>query len=349
MAKFLYIVKEIWIFRLAVASARLAGSTSRPVRTKENSGAQALGRQEIPVFSLYGEAAADQEDDFVHIEEIRTRSERYNWHIDSHLHEGLFQAVFLFSGGAEVELDDVTYSLSAPGVATIPSSTVHAFRFVPNTDGRVLTIADSLLLGGRESVHVFIEALVARPRVTDLSSAPQIADRLSALLDQIVIEFRERAPGSAIIQELLVDSVLFLLAREQAAGREAVDISPRHRELFNQFRALVETHYLEHWPVSSYAKALGVAVSRLNRACRAAANKSAFALVQERLLLEARRKLIYIAAPVSRLAYELGFEDPAYFWRFFKRHAGSTPAAYRRQARLRAERAHPDARESAEP
>jgi AraC family transcriptional activator of pobA len=320
-------------------------SESKSLKPGTNSGARSGARQGIPVFSLYGEAAAPQEDDFVHIEEIRTRSERYNWHIDSHLHEGLFQAVFLFSGGAEVELDEAAHTLAAPGVFTIPSSTVHGFRFVPGTDGRVLTIADSLLLRGRESVHAFIEDLVIRPRITNLSSSPQIAVRLSALLNQITIEFRDRAPGSAIIQELMVDSVLFLLAREQASGQDTVGVSPRDVELFNQFRALVEAHYLEHWPVASYAKALGVAISRLNRACRAAANKSAFALVQDRLLLEARRKLIYIAAPVSRLAYELGFEDPAYFWRFFKRHAGFTPVDFRRQVRLKAEGAHAHARE----
>lgn len=299
-----------------------------------------ISRREVPVFSLYGEAAASQEDDFVHIEEIRTRAERYNWHIDSHLHQGLFQAVFLFSGGAAIELDEAAHTVAAPCALTIPSSTVHAFRFAPDTEGHVLTIADSLLLGGRESVHAFIEDLLIHPRVTDLSSAPEIAVRLSALLDQIAIEFRDHAPGSAIIQEWLVDCVLFLLAREQASGQKKAGVAPREIELFNRFRALVEKRYLDHWPVASYAKSLGVAVSRLNRACRAAANKSAFMLVQDRLLLEARRKLIHIAAPVSLLAYELGFEDPAYFWRFFKRRAGLTPTAFRRHARVRAEGAY---------
>ncbi|HNH36489.1 MAG TPA: AraC family transcriptional regulator, partial [Rhodocyclaceae bacterium] len=55
----------------------------------------------------------------------------------------------------------------------------------------------------------------------------------------------------------------------------------------------------------------------------------AFDLVQARLLLEARRRLVYIAAPVSLLAYELGFQDPAYFCRVFKRATGMTPTAFR--------------------
>ena len=71
--------------------------------------------------------------------------------------------------------------------------------------------------------------------------------------------------------------------------------------------------------------------SRLNRLCRAAAGKSALEVVQDRLTLEARRRLIHVAGPVSSLAYELGFDDPAYFWRFFKRRTGMTPREFRRR------------------
>jgi len=54
--------------------------------------------------------------------------------------------------------------------------------------------------------------------------------------------------------------------------------------------------------------------------------------VHERLAREACRRLTYVAAPISQLAYELGFEDPAYFCRFFKRHTGHSPRDYRRSA-----------------
>ena len=53
-------------------------------------------------------------------------------------------------------------------------------------------------------------------------------------------------------------------------------------------------------------------------------------------MLEARRRLAYIAAPATKIAYELGFADAAYFWRFFRRRAGVTPADFRRAARRRA-------------
>jgi AraC family transcriptional activator of pobA len=54
---------------------------------------------------------------------------------------------------------------------------------------------------------------------------------------------------------------------------------------------------------------------------------------QQRLVLEARRRLIYAASSVSSIAADLGFKDPAYFSRFFRRHLGIGPLDFRRRHR----------------
>ena len=61
---------------------------------------------------------------------------------------------------------------------------------------------------------------------------------------------------------------------------------------------------------------------------------NALRLIHNRLAREACRRLVHVAAPVSRLAFELGFDDPAYFCRFFKRHTGVSPREYRQRALL---------------
>lgn len=55
-------------------------------------------------------------------------------------------------------------------------------------------------------------------------------------------------------------------------------------------------------------------------------------LLHARLAREACLRLVHVVAPVSRLAFELGFEDPAYFCRFFKRHTGMSPRDCREMA-----------------
>jgi AraC family transcriptional activator of pobA len=303
--------------------------TSKNAEVSRKSGASAAARKSVPVFSLYGEESVQRAADFVHIEDIRTRSERYGWQIGSHRHHGLLQIVFVRRGHLNVQFDSRAVGLKGPCLITVPPSTVHEFRFSPETDGKVLTIARTLFSGRRDRAEHFTTALFSAPCAVTLARADPNVARIRALLCEIEAEFRERAVGAADMLEWLVAALLLLVARLQAADRALGAAGSMQADLFQRFRALVEAHYLEHRPVTFYAGRLGVGLGRLNRACRAAANRSAFDVVQERLLLEARRKLTYIAAPVSLLAHELGFEDPAYFWRFFRRRTGLTPNEFR--------------------
>ena len=82
--------------------------------------------------------------------------------------------------------------------------------------------------------------------------------------------------------------------------------------------------------MEAYARALAISAQRLNRICRDFSGKTAIELAHERVMLEAQRHLVYSAAPVEAIAYDLGFKDPGYFCRFFKRRSGLSPGGYRR-------------------
>lgn len=296
----------------------------------------------IPRFALYGEQEGGERDGdaaaFFHIEDIQSRSRLHAWEIRTHTHRGLFQTVFVLDGGAEVRLDDRHVTMRAPFAVTIPSATVHAFQFLPESHGFVLTVADALLVdGARPEGRSLFTGLFAEARVVALSGEEGGAERVASLLGHLMAEFRWPQLGRAVMVEGLVRGVLLLVARQHALVAHATRSERLRAELFSRFRALVEEHVGDHWPVPRYADALGLTENRLNRLCRTLAGKSAFDLVQDRLLLEARRRLIYIEAPVAVLAYELGFQDPAYFSRFFKKQTGMTPAAFRRARRPGAE------------
>jgi AraC family transcriptional activator of pobA len=153
------------------------------------------------------------------------------------------------------------------------------------------------------------------------------AKRIRGLLEQIEAEFRAPGPASTRLQVWLVRALLLLLVRAQLQTETSSD--ERTPGLMDRFREQVEAHYAEHWPIERYAKTLNLTESRLNRLSQKSFGQSAFALTQERLLLEARRKLIYTSTPISQLAYELGFSDPAYFCRFFKKQTGLAPSTFR--------------------
>lgn len=290
----------------------------------------------IPRFFLYGDAGLVRDAEFFHIEDIRSRSERYDWQIGSHTHPGLYQLVFFLDGGGKVTLDEACEQVCSPTVVVIPPGAVHAFAFEPATHGYVLTLAEAMLFeSARQSGQRFAETLFCRPALLRLEAESPSTRRLAALLDLLQDEFRALEPGRTQMVEWQVWSVLMLLTRQQLSICGTASRAERARsELFARFRSLLESRYAEHWPVARYAEALHTSERTLNRLSHRIAECSAFELIQQRVVLEARRKLAYIVAPVSRLAYELGFEDPAYFCRFFRKRTGMTPSEFRRRRGL---------------
>ncbi len=294
-------------------------------------------RQSIPQFSLYGEELKPANTEFVHIELIATRSRLYNWHIGHHTHSGLFQVLFLLSGHVNAEIDGAIWACDSPVAITIHPSVIHSFTFSQEAQGFVLTI-DQHVIFSNDSRHQDIgyndifASLFVQPLAIDLDATPTILERLEALLKQLLVESAWPLAGHTLMLEWLSRSALLLLVRTHA-DRASADRNGRHDfELFSRYRSLVETHYKEQLQVNDYATLLHVPPSRLNRLCLKLSGKSAFDITQQRLILEACRKLTYLSSNIASIAYELGFQDPAYFSRLFKRHTGFTPKAFREKS-----------------
>ena len=287
----------------------------------------------IPRFALYGEAATPGQE-MLHIEDVQSRSRLYHWEIEPHVHQGLYQILWLQGGSAEVVLDEWRASVSGPAAIVVPPGVVHGFVFAPETDGLVLTLSARFLVEGDfQAVGDAFRALFSAPGILHFSSDDGEAQRLSVQLAELAAEFALPGSADAPVVQWLARAAVWRLARASAQGqREGSDAHP-HQALFTRFLLLVEQHFLEHWPMERYASHLGLSTQRLNRLTRAGSGRSALELVHERLMREACRRLVYIAAPAASLALELGFEDPAYFSRFFKRRTGLSPQRWREAQR----------------
>jgi len=288
-------------------------------------------RRQIPSYSLYGETpGAIRPTDALHIEDIQSRSRKYLWKIGSHRHTGLCQCVYVTAGPVVADLEGSQAEFAGPAVIIIPAGAVHGFGFHAESQGYVLTISLDRLLSMASSLHQApIAALFLVPRVIGLASDPLLAARAAGLFDKLIQEFRQpESPGPQV--GWLACSVLWILA---SGIHATTTIPPSDRyelDRLRRFRLLVETHYQKHWPVKRYARQLALSESSLNRICRNLTGGTAFDIVQQRLALEARRRLVYVAGSIAAIAAELGFKDTAYFCRFFRRHTGVSPTEFRR-------------------
>ncbi|MBR0830082.1 helix-turn-helix domain-containing protein [Bradyrhizobium manausense] len=277
-------------------------------------------KSSIQVFNLFGESG--DLPDVVHCETIASRSILHDWTLAVHRHARLHQVLLVERGGGEATLDGRIHTLKPAQIVNVPIGHVHGFRFIPGTQGWVLTIAaeilDEVLLASEG-----LRAMLSRSAV--LRGTPQIRTTMK----QIFAEHAARNFGRAHLLRALSAAVIGLVARELAG--ESHGSGAAESDLFRRFEALLEAHHLQRWSVADYANALSVTPTHLNRITRAATGDTASHLILNRLIREARRNLVYTNLPVSTIAYALGFEDPAYFSRVYASATGLSPSAFRTQ------------------
>jgi AraC family transcriptional activator of pobA len=290
-------------------------------------------RKVVPSFSLYGEhLATSAQTDALHIESIQSRSRKYQWKIETHRHVLLSQLVLVSGGPAAVFLDERRYAFAGRAAIIIPAGAIHSFQFSPDTQGCVLTLNFEDLLSVAGPAHqIPIQSLFSLARAIDLDSEPDLFDRVSQLLLALELEFKQ--PDSLVMPVCtwLACCALSVLSHEMTDDRSVEVRGTAGADHLRRFRALIEEQFSQHWPTQRFAQELGLSETSLNRLCRRLVGTTAFDLIQQRVALEARRKLMYSTNSICTVALELGFKDAAYFCRFFRRHSGVSPNDFRRR------------------
>ena len=159
-----------------------------------------------------------------------------------------------------------------------------------------------------------------------------IADELHVSLAALTREVQTPQRASSALGATHVTLLLLHLWRNAGAALTAVAPLDDRSVIIGRFLELVETHYLEHWTVARYARALAVPDDRLHAICMRVTGRGPLAHIHRRSIDEARKRLVRSALPIEAIAAELGFSDPGYFNRFFKRQVGESPGLFRRRA-----------------
>lgn len=103
----------------------------------------------------------------------------------------------------------------------------------------------------------------------------------------------------------------------------------RNYQLTYEFKKLVDQHFTDWKTVTDYSSFLGISAKHLTEVIKIETGNTALQMIHERLLLESQYLLKHTTNSIKECAYQLGFESPSYFTRFFKNNTGINPNAYR--------------------
>mgnify|MGYP000866036338 CR=1 FL=1 len=248
-----------------------------------------------------------------------------------HRHDDFLQIHFIEAGTFDLRIDDQYWHAKGPALFLTPPAVPHAFTLSVNAKGHVLTLRQNFVWRVLEGDR----SLPSRGRLTpfcaNLSKAGGSAQvqAMSALFRMLQREMSVSQMGNDTVCNSIAAALLASALRCSDAGAQFAQGISSDFAHYRRFLGLVEEHFRSHWPVRKFAYEIGLTPWRLHDVVTTCSGHPPKAVLNERLLQEAKRQLAFSSAGIKEISSRLGFADTPYFCRFFKRSCGHTPTAYR--------------------
>ena len=242
-----------------------------------------------------------------------------------------FELLFFTKAQGNHEIDFGHYPVKPNSVHFVSPGQIHKLHLKKNNGYVVCFTEDFVSLKSKERLaESFPYYNNANYPVLHLNK--QLSVELQELVKSIHQEHSKGGANSSDICRSYLNIILLKLKicfdETYESGKK--DGSDKHQKV-TQFKRLINEDYLSHKTVSDYAEDLFVSPNYLNALCKKQEGKTATQLIQERILLEAKRLLYATDMHIKEISYYLKFDDVPYFNRFFKKQTKVTPNEYRNQ------------------
>lgn len=248
------------------------------------------------------------------------------------LHKHDFFFVLAIQEGRGIhEVDFVKYKVHDHAVFILRPGQVHRLELKAGASGFLLEF-DTGFYQPQKSLTEQRWQKAAAKNYCGLAAAR--FNKLYSILSNTFLEFsaQEDAYREAIRANL---DLFFIELLRQSRNPKNIASKQNHytQERFEELLRLLETHIGHLKEVAGYASLLNMSPYQLNAISKAAVGKTVSALINEQIILEAKRYLLATSSQVKDIADQLGYEDVSYFIRFFKRHTGHSPESFRKNCK----------------
>jgi AraC-like DNA-binding protein/mannose-6-phosphate isomerase-like protein (cupin superfamily) len=249
---------------------------------------------------------------------------------DLHRHD--FYFVLAVQNGSGIhEIDFVQYPVQANAVFILRPGQVHKLVLTADTKGFLLEF-DLSFYQPKNTIAEHRWKKASSKNYCEVEAAR--FQKLHTHLATIFHEYSLKQEG--YIEAIKANLDLFFLEYiRQSKNPNSIAKSENGyiQERFEEFVRLLETNIVSMKNVSEYADVLSLSPYQLNSIVKTSVGKTVSDLINDQIILEAKRHLIATPAQVKEVADQLGYEDPSYFIRFFKKHTGHSPDTFRKNFR----------------
>lgn len=239
-----------------------------------------------------------------------------------HKHD-FFQVMLVTAGKGIHQIDFVTYKVAPGQIYMMKPGQMHSWELNKGIQGILIEFNYQSLNSFKEGSRLFNDFNYS-PDFFNVSSKKQFSE-IQKLAEIMLQETELKLEMNDLcLQGHLTSFLITLIRLYQVQLKHEKSLS-----LIERFRTLLEENFKVAHGVDFYAKALKTSPKALTMQLTRSIGKPPRQLIQERILLEAKRYLAFSELSIAEIGYELGFEDANYFTRFFRVHEKHSPAKFR--------------------
>lgn len=245
-----------------------------------------------------------------------------------HLHRHDFYFILAIKAGSGIhEIDFERYDIDDYSIFFLRPGQVHQLELKADCSGFLVEF-DTTFYHPQDNVSVQRLKKATNKNLCRFEAAR--FEKLLSTLDNIHHEFSNKEEGYIEAIKANLDIFFIEYIRQSKNVKKVNDtVSDYTQERFEELKGLLDANITTVKSVSQYADMLALSVYQLNAITKTVIGKTASELIDEHIVLEAKRYLLGTANQVKDIAFHLGYEDVSYFIRYFKKRTDYSPEAFR--------------------
>lgn len=242
-----------------------------------------------------------------------------------HKHD-FFQIMLVTSGSGLHQIDFEKHKVIPNQMFLMKPGQMHSWALSKNVKGFIVEFNHQSMNAIKDSSKL-IDDFSNSPDAYSFTNRKNFKE-IVRLTEMMIHEFEtKREMHDLSLQGYLASFLILIIRSYQAHLKQHKTLS-----VLEKFKDLLEKNFKQVHAVEFYARELKTSPKALTMQFSRSLGKPPSQLIQDRILLEAKRFLAFSHLSIAEIGYELGFEDANYFSRFFRKHMKKTPAQFRKEA-----------------
>ena len=279
---------------------------------------------------LYGHNRIEFAKGLIYVYPFGVIGKENNNSVKSHAHNNQFQIFVIMEGETNLLYGNEKIRVQGPSFITVPKNADHGFEHLTELKGWIISLSDSVLEHMIKREAEVIEAIETF-QVTKVAEG-DYSEKVFNTIQSCIDEYNSAEPGRLLMLEHLVGQLIVQLKRLPQSLQHTIYQADNSSIIYyRRFTQLIRESFSYKKTIEEYASDLKIPSGRLSRICNAVGLKSPREIIMDYYVTQAQLLLSDVEKSIAEVCYTLGFEDPSYFSRIFKKKTGLTPKEFRKK------------------